>query len=169
MESTIYCRMYIQFIVAVRDVNALLPMEELETVRQHFIRFSNKQGVDVLAFSFRPDHLHGLIQVPHDVVLSSFIQSARADISRFLRRRKPEQPAVRWQREIVLLSYSHSQLPAVREFILGQEEYHQRRSFQEELDYILNRTQAEVGEKPFDYILEEGHERMAECFPDAVQ
>jgi REP element-mobilizing transposase RayT len=169
MESCIYERLYLQFIVAVRDADALLPLEEIENVRERFLRFAGRQGIEVLAFNYRPDHLHGLIRVPHDVVLTSFIQAARADISRFLRRKRPKERAVRWQREIVLLSYSHSHLPAVKEFILGQEDYHRRRSFREELDFILERTQAGAGEKPFDYILEEGHERIADCFPEAVQ
>lgn len=169
MESSIYGRMYVQFIVAVRDADALLPVEEIEAVRAYFERFSSRKGVGVLAFSYRPDHLHALIQVPHDVALCPFILAARSDISRFIRRRRPTEPTVRWQREIVILSYSHSHLPAVREFILGQDDYHQRHSFREEMEYILERTQAEADEKPFDYILHEGNARMEECFPTAIQ
>lgn len=169
METSIYGRMYIQFIVAVRDTRALLPTDAQSTVRERFTRFAARQGVAVLAFGFRPDHLHALIEVPHDLVLVSFIQAARSEISRFLRRQRPTEPAVRWQRNVVILSYSHSHLPAVIEFIHGQAEYHRRHSFREELDFILARTQPDTAKKPFEYILTEGNERLEACFPDAIQ
>jgi putative transposase len=96
----------------------------------------HKEGGTPLAIGGVADHVHLLVTLRQTVPFPSFIREVKARSSHWAHETFPEH-RIWWQHGYGAFTVSHSVVPAVRDYILRQEEHHAQQSFQDEFRLIL--------------------------------
>jgi putative transposase len=94
-----------------------------------------------------PDHLHLVIRIKPDISVSDMARLVKANSSKWVNEQLDQRGRFAWQSGYGAFSVSLSQLPAVREYVLTQEEHHRKKTFQEEFIEFLNRHEIEYDER----------------------
>ncbi|WP_309386745.1 transposase [Cerasicoccus frondis] len=85
------------------------------------------------------DHVHILARVHRTVALSDWIKELKRVSSVWAKQLQAMERSFAWQNGYAAFSVSVSNLVAVRQYILNQEEHHQKISFQDEYRAILQK------------------------------
>ena len=93
-----------------------------------------------------PDHLHLFIGLNPKQAISDLIRTVKSDSSEWINKEKLTRGKFQWQEGYGAFSHSRSQVDKVVNYILTQEEHHQRKTFIEEYQHLL---------KNFDIVFEE--------------
>ena len=93
------------------------------------------------------DHVHLLTRVPADMTLADCMRVVKANSSRWLKQRWPEQRAFAWQGGCGAFSVSESNRGAVIRYIEDQVQHHRRISFQDEFLVLLKRHGVDFDER----------------------
>lgn len=78
------------------------------------------------------DHVHLLLSLPQDRSVMDIARVVKANSSRWIHETFPAQRGFEWQRGYGAFSVSRGDVDRVESYVLGQEEHHRGRSFQEE-------------------------------------
>lgn len=94
------------------------------------------------------EHIHILTKLPPDKALSDVLRDLKANSTGWMHDVFPEMKDFTWQRGYGAFTVSGSQIEKVRDYIINQEEYHQKiGSFRDEFIKILKANQIEFDEK----------------------
>lgn len=93
------------------------------------------------------DHVHILSTLSRTATVSDLVKEVKRRSSLWLKTKKPELHDFAWQNGYGIFSIGFSQMESVRNYIAGQEEHHQRVSFQEEFREFLRRYEVEFDER----------------------
>ena len=100
-----------------------------------------------------PDHTHILIGFKPSVALSDLVRDIKTASSHFINEKGWVRGHFNWQEGFGAFSYSRSQIPAVSDYIHGQENHHRDRSFKNEYLGLLRKFEVEYDEKYlFDFL-----------------
>ena len=84
-----------------------------------------------------PDHLHAFIGLKPAMAISDLVRDVKNNSSNFINDRKLVKGKFSWQEGYGAFSYKHSQLDAVYNYILNQEEHHKKKTFKQEYTDLL--------------------------------
>jgi putative transposase len=90
------------------------------------------------------DHVHMLVRTRPAQAPAEIARVVKTNSSRWIRERCPD---FSWQTGYGVFSVSESNVPAVITYIAGQEEHHQKHSFQDEFTAFLKKNRIVVDEK----------------------
>lgn len=107
---------------------------------------SNHNG-RLLAVGGTPDHVHLLLSLHRDTSVAEVMRLVKANSSKWVRETHPARLDFGWQTGYGAFSVSHSNVPAVQDYIARQEAHHRRVSFQEEFVEFLKRHGVEYDER----------------------
>ena len=81
-------------------------------------------GADVIAIGGMPDHVHVLVRIPMTISISEIVRRMKGASSRLVTHvlRWPE--PFKWQGGYGAFSVSKGNVPAVRRYVLNQEQHH---------------------------------------------
>ena len=100
-----------------------------------------------------PDHLHILLSIKPNCLLSDLIRDIKASSSKLINEKKIIAGKFQWQEGFGSFSVSQSQLDKIIAYIDNQETHHQKTSFKQEYIEFLNSYKIEFDEKyVFDWI-----------------
>lgn len=97
------------------------------------------QGHKLLAINGMPDHVHVFIGMNPKQSISDMMQNLKGDSSKWINEKKVVRGHFEWQSGYGAFSYSHSQIDAVVQYIINQEEHHRKRTFTEEYIALLQK------------------------------
>ena len=100
-----------------------------------------------LAIDGANDHVHILLWMPPTRSISETLRILKTNSSRWVNQECGMKQSFAWQAGYGAFSVSHSTAPAVVRYIRGQENHHQRVSFQEEFVEFLKRNGIEYDER----------------------
>jgi len=87
------------------------------------------------------------------LAIADLVRDIKSGSSKFINERKFVLGKFQWQEGYGAFSYSHSQIEQVYNYVLKQEEHHEKKSFKEEYLGFLNKFRIEYDEKYlFDWI-----------------
>jgi putative transposase len=86
------------------------------------------------------DHVHMLIRFPTDYSTADMARTVKANSTKWLHEKWPDQRDFSWQTGYGAFSVSTSNIAAVSEYISSQEEHHKNRSFQDEFVAFLKKN-----------------------------
>jgi REP element-mobilizing transposase RayT len=92
------------------------------------------------------DHVHALTVSPTTVTTADFMRDLKGDSSAWAKDAL-KLPQFAWQTGYAAFSVSKSAVPAVRAYIVNQEEHHRRITFQEEYLQFLKRHEIDYDER----------------------
>jgi putative transposase len=93
------------------------------------------------------DHVHLLSALARTCEPADMVKEVKRGSSLWIKTKCPELVEFSWQNGYGMFSIGFSQLPAVKDYILGQEEHHRRISFQDEYRTLLQRYEIDYDER----------------------
>jgi putative transposase len=105
---------------------------------------ARNKGIDVLAAGGTQNHVHLLLRLPPVRPVSESMRDLKANSSRYMNETLGR---FAWQDGYAAISVSPSQVPTVRAYIENQERHHARRSFEQELVALLEKSGVEYERK----------------------
>lgn len=132
-----YSQVYIQIVFAVKGRQNLIEKQNREELHEFITGIVSNRGQKLLAIFAMPDHVHILIGLKPNVSISDLVRDIKAGSSKFINDKKWINAKFNWQEGFGAFSYSKSNLDAVVNYILNQEEHHKKRTFKDEyLDFL---------------------------------
>ena len=93
------------------------------------------------------DHVHLLSTLSRTCEASEMVKEVKRGSSLWLKTKGPDLRDFAWQNGYGIFSIGSSQIEGVRNYIAGQEEHHQKVSFQDEFRQFLRRYEIEFDER----------------------
>jgi putative transposase len=134
-----YTQIYIHIVFAVEGRQNLIKPEYNDELQKYISGIVSGQRQKLIAINNMPDHLHMLIGLRPDSVLSELVGDVKTGSSNFINRKQWVAGRFSWQEGFGSFSYSRSQLNAVVRYIKNQQKHHARRSFREEYIKLLEK------------------------------
>lgn len=106
---------------------------------EHIRENARKKGIYLDCVNGYSDHIHCLISLSADQTISKVLQLIMGESSYWINKQNLCAEKFQWQEEYFAVSVSHSQIPKVREYIKTQEDHHNRKTFQEEYESLINK------------------------------
>ncbi len=101
----------------------------------------------LLAAGGMPDHLHLLASLDRQISVSDALREIKANSSRWIHESFPNLSRFGWQNGYSAFSVSFSQIEPVRHYIHNQERHHQKKTFRQELLWLLKMHQVEFDQR----------------------
>jgi len=126
--------LYVHVIWSVRRREPLLSKPVRRVLLAHLQKESGAKGLKVVAAGGADDHIHCLLQLMPAQNLSQVTRTIRALTADWLNEAKLLPTEFAWEEEYFAYSVSPSGVKQVVDFIGKQEEYHQTRTLDHELE-----------------------------------
>lgn len=148
-----FSQIYIQIVFAVEGRQNLISPEWREELHKYIAGIVTKRGQKIIVIFCMPDHIHILIGIKPSISISDLVRDIKAGSSNFINGKAWIRGRFNWQEGFGAFSYSRSQIEAVSDYILDQENRHADRSFRNEYLGLLEKFEVEYDEKYlFDWI-----------------
>jgi putative transposase len=135
--SHAYARNYIHLVFSTRGRVRSIPADIQPNLWAYVRGIAKNEGIDLLAIGGTDDHLHLLLALPPRLSLANATRVLKANSSKWM---NESGHWFSWQDGYAALSVSTSNIPAVRNYILGQAEHHKKRGFAEEFVALLKKN-----------------------------
>ena len=106
-----------------------------ETLFAHICANAKEKGIWVSLVGGYVDHLHLILYLGKDQIPSKILQLIKGEASHWFNQQYAQR--LEWQDDYFTVSIGESQLTAVSNYILNQEEHHRHKSFLEEYEEFM--------------------------------
>ena len=142
-----YTQIYIQIVFAVKGRQNLIPKEHRDEFHKFITGIVSNRGQRLFAIFAMPDHVHLLVSISPNVLISDLVRDIKAGSSKFINDKKWIVGKFNWQEGYGAFSYSKSHVDNVVKYILNQEEHHKKKTFKEEYLDFLRKFDIEYDDK----------------------
>lgn len=142
-----YTQIYIQIVFAVKGRQNLIQKEHREELHKFINGIVANRGQKLFAVFAMPDHVHLLVSISPNILVSDLVRDIKAGSSKFIKRNNWVLGTFNWQEGYAAFSYSKSQVDIVAKYILNQEEHHKKKTFKEEYLDFLHKFDIEYDDK----------------------
>jgi putative transposase len=107
----------------------------------------------MLAINCMPDHVHLFVGFKPTILIPDFVKEIKVESNEFINSKNWVKGKFNWQEGYGVFSYSQSHIDAVVKYILNQEAHHQRKTFRQEYNEMLEKFEVPFEERfLFDFI-----------------
>lgn len=142
-----YTQIYIQIVFAVKGRQNLIPQENREELHRIISGIISNRNQKLFAIFAMPDHVHLLVSVNPNILISDLVRDIKAGSSKFINDKKWMSGKFNWKEGYGAFSYSKSNIDQVVKYILNQESHHQKKSFKDEYLDFLRKFEINYDEK----------------------
>ncbi len=142
-----YSQIYLQVVFAVKGRRSLIQSEWKEELYKYICGVVNGKKEKVYAIGGVSDHIHILISIKPNILLSDLVRDIKCNSSKWINERQYVDGKFQWQEGFGAFSYNHSQLDNVIRYINNQEDHHKKKSFKNEYLEFLEQFYIEYDEK----------------------
>jgi putative transposase len=128
---------FVHCVFSTKDRRDLIPAELQQALYAFLTGVAGNLGFKIVAAGGTGNHVHLLIGLPPALTLAEAMQKLKANSSRWLGENGVQ---FEWQKGYGAFSVSPSLLPVVQAYIRNQAEHHKKRSFEEELQALLQKS-----------------------------
>lgn len=148
-----FSQIYIQVVFAVRGRENLIARQWKDELHKYIAGIIRAKGQKTIIVNGVPDHVHVFVGLKPSMAISDLVRDIKNNSTNFINERGFLRKKFNWQEGFGAFSYAHSQIGAVYNYILHQEEHHRKKSFKEEYMKMLKQFNVEYNEKYlFDWI-----------------
>lgn len=122
----------------------MIPQEVEPDVYSYIGGICRRMDSSLLAMGGISDHVHMLISLGKTVALSDLMLHVKRDSSKWL---KKHDHAFEWQDGYFAFSNGESGTDALRAYIAGQQQHHERTDFKDEVRTLLRKYKVEFDER----------------------
>ena len=148
-----FSQIYIHLVFSVKGRQNVIHKTWREELFKYVSGIINGRDQKLFAIGGMPDHIHILISLRPNCMISELVNSVKTNSSKWINSRGFVKGQFNWQEGYGAFSYGQSQLDHVIQYINNQEQHHQKRSFKEEYIELLQRFNVKFEEKYlFDWV-----------------
>ncbi|MBR9920193.1 MAG: IS200/IS605 family transposase [Bacteroidetes bacterium] len=137
MEFT-YSQIQIHVVFAVRFRQPLISPDWEERLHKYITGVIQNRGQKVLAIGGMPDHLHVLIGMRPNYLISDLVREIKKSSSKFIKENYSTKSPFYWQRGFGAFSVSSKSTSVVIRYILNQKTHHKDNSSKAEFKNLLD-------------------------------
>ena len=135
-----FIKVYIHVVFATKNRIPYLDTSALRVkVWKHLKENASEKRIFVDAVNGYSDHCHYLISLGSDQNIEKVIQLLKGESSFWINKNQLTKTKFAWQEEYFAVSVSESMVDTIRNYIIHQEKYHQKKTFAEERQEFLDK------------------------------
>ncbi len=132
-----YSQVYLQVVFAVKGRANLVKESFREELQKYITGIVHNRDQMLYAIFCMPDHTHILLSIKPNITIADLVRDIKSLSSAFINGKKWLPGKFSWQEGYGVFPYGQSQVPAVVQYILNQQQHYQKRTFKEEyLDFL---------------------------------
>ena len=148
-----FSQIYIHLVFSVKGRQNIIHKTWREELFKYVSGIIKGRDQKVFAIGGMPDHIHILISLRPNFLVSELVNSVKTNSSKWINSKGFIKGKFNWQEGYGAFSYGQSQLDHVIQYINNQELHHQRKSFKEEYIELLEKFNIKFDEKYlFDWV-----------------
>lgn len=148
-----FSQIYIHLVLSVKGRQNVIHKTWREELFKYVSGIINGRDQKLFAIGGMPDHIHILISLRPNCMVSELVNSVKTNSSKWINSKGFVKGRFNWQEGYGAFSYGQSQLDHVIQYINNQESHHLRRSFKEEYIELLEKFNVKFDEKYlFDWV-----------------
>jgi putative transposase len=132
-----YTANFVHCVFSTKNRQNSIPTELQEKLWAYILGIANNLKMKALAIGGTENHVHALVGLPTTMPVAEAVQKLKANSSRWLGEQGIK---FQWQDGYGAFSVSPSLLGTVQAYIRNQKEHHQKRSFEDELRALLDKS-----------------------------
>jgi REP element-mobilizing transposase RayT len=138
-----YTKIYIHVVFAVQGRQNLLQVQWRSQLYKYICGIVNGKKQKVYAIGGVADHIHILLSIKPDIALSDLIRDIKTSSAKWINDQKLIAGKFHWQEGFGAFSSTQSQLDSIIQYIHQQEKHHQKQSFKQEYQGLLQKFEIE--------------------------
>lgn len=143
-----YSQIYIQTVFAVKNREAMIQKEWRDDLLGYATGIIQSKGQKVLATGAVSDHIHLFWNYKNlNIPIPNLMMEVKKATNAWIKENKLSPYKFEWQDGYGAFSYSQSQIEAVCQYVLNQEEHHKKQTFREEYFNFLKKFDVPYDEK----------------------
>ena len=142
-----YSQLYIQVVFAVKGRENMMAKSWRNDLHKYISGIITNKEQKSIIVNGMADHIHIFIGLKPSMKISDLVRDIKNNSAKFINEKGFVKGKFSWQEGYGVFSYSHSEISRVYNYILNQEEHHQKRSFREEYVELLKNFEIEHNEK----------------------
>jgi len=135
--SDTYSQIYIQVVFAVKGRQNLISDKWKTELHKYISGIITNKGQKSIIVNGVQDHIHCFIGLKPSMAISDLVRDIKNNSSKYINEKGFLPGKFQWQEGFGAFSYAHSQIKNVYNYILNQEEHHNRKSFKDEYLELL--------------------------------
>jgi REP-associated tyrosine transposase len=136
-----YIRIWIHSVWTTKNRIPYLRDQIRDDVIFHILENARHKGIYIDNINGYHEHLHALISLSGKQNISDIIQKIKGESSFWINKNKMTRLKFEWQDDFYSVSIGMAQLNNLRAYIRSQGQHHQKVSFQEEIDKLIEEYQ----------------------------
>ena len=137
MMANTYTQLYFHIVFAVQGRSNLISKEWKNELYKYITGIVSNKGQRMLQINGMPDHVHILMGTKANCNLSDIVRDLKANSSKWINEKQFIRGKFSWQTGFGAFTVSQSQLDKIIDYIVHQEQHHQKKSFKEEyIDFL---------------------------------
>ena len=134
-----FSQVYIQVVFAVKGRDNLIGKQWKDDLHKYIAGIIKGKEQKPIIVNGMPDHIHAFIGLRPSMAISDLVRDIKNNSSNFINGKKWVNGKFSWQEGYGAVSYSHSQIETVYNYILNQEQHHRKKTFREEYIAFLKK------------------------------
>ncbi len=147
-----YTQCYFHLVFAIKNRDALIKKEWKDQLEMYITGIVQNNKHKLLAIGSMPDHIHIFIGYNVNQLVPDLVEQIKTSTNSWIKEQNLSKFKFEWQKGYGAFTHSRSQLDAVVNYILKQDEHHRQKSFRDEYLEILHKNDVEFkNEYLFDF------------------
>lgn len=138
-----YTQLHVHLVFATKNREATIKKEWKNELEKYITGIIQNHKHKLLAIGSMPDHIHIFIGYNVNQLIPDLVENIKTSSNKWIKDNNLSKFKFEWQKGYGAFSHSHSQVKAVVEYVLNQEEHHEKRTFREEYMEILHKNEIE--------------------------
>ena len=140
-------RLHIHLIFSTKNRERIISDRVRDSLHAYMATVLQNIGCPPVLINSVEDHVHVLFELARTVAVSAAVEEVKKASSKWIKTQGAEFAGFAWQAGYGAFAVSESNVPAVREYIAGQQQHHRKKSFQEEYRAFLERHRVAFDER----------------------
>ena len=142
-----FSQLYVHSVFAVKGRENIINAKFKDELYKYICGIVNKNNQKVYSINGMPDHIHILLSIKPNCLLSDLMRDIKASSSKWINEKRFVQGKFQLQEGFGAFSVSQSQVDKVIAYIDNQETHHKKLAFKEEYIGLLKSYKIEFDEK----------------------
>ena len=140
-------RLHVHLIFSTKNRKRLIFGDIRDSLHAYRATVLQNRGCSPVLINSVEDHVHILFDLARTVTVSSTVEEVKKASSKWIKTQGAAFASFAWQAGYGAFAVSESNVPAVRDYIAGQQEHHRKKSFQDEYRAFLVRHRVDSDER----------------------
>jgi REP element-mobilizing transposase RayT len=141
-------QIYLHLVFSTKHRQPFLKDRELRNrVHAYLVGICRNLDCPSLRIGGAEDHVHILCRFGKGIEIQNLLRDLKRDSSKWVKTQNPRLADFQWQAGYGAFSISPAHVPAMKQYIVDQEEHHRRETFQEESRRLCRKYGVQIDER----------------------